>query len=333
MGQNPGPTPEELEFISELFSEGYYGQDVLDKMADTDRFPERSLRYIADKRRGFNAAKKVRDEDVGTRADPIAVEQMKKHFKLLADMAGRLTAELTSPPLSDIFSEPIRYKYKFQDRLSWVVSETGKVAGPGPKWMVGLPKVKVSLPVEHEKPVSPIYRGLLSHLSTSDFTRTVEDIREWNKYCGFYLGLCHKLLKEVKAEVERTSGTSVPSSYSDACGPTVWFVLTLCVDILEGPAVSGDWAYDCHQISGGLYGLHFRGSTIAIAESKKDLEPYESKHRDLKESTAFSEVAGYVGDIGREVIRQKEQIAGELEMFALAIPIPGHCDICRPAKR
>lgn len=58
MGKHPGASPEELEFIFECFLRGLFDRDVLEETQDTE-FPRRNPRFIRDRRREFNAAKKV----------------------------------------------------------------------------------------------------------------------------------------------------------------------------------------------------------------------------------------------------------------------------------
>ncbi|MFC1963409.1 hypothetical protein ACFLVL_02170 [Chloroflexota bacterium] len=320
MGRNPAASPEELEFIFELFRRGLSDQEVQDEIANTE-YSDREIRFIRERRRGFNAARKTVEDDVRTRADPITIEQTKKHYKTLADMAQSLTEELTLPPLSDILSEPVLNEYKFHDRLPCVVSEES-----------GDSELEVFLPDGHEKPVNQIYRRLRAHLLTSDFSKTVEDIREWVKNYKFYLTKCYKLLDKIKDEVERTQGTKIPSSYSDTCGLTVWFPLTLCIDFMDVKGISKDWGYELKPMS-GLFGLNFRGSTIAIARSKKDLTSYEKTHRSLRGNTAFLKEAEGVGKIENTVLKFKKQVTKELETFSQAIPIPGYCKVCKPSKR
>lgn len=57
MSKQVSPSPEELEFIFECFSRGLSDREVLDEMQDTE-LPVRKLRFMRDRRREFNAAKK-----------------------------------------------------------------------------------------------------------------------------------------------------------------------------------------------------------------------------------------------------------------------------------
>ncbi len=58
MGKQAGASPEELEFIFELFLRGLENKEVLHEMEDKE-FPKRNARFIRDRRRHFDAAKKV----------------------------------------------------------------------------------------------------------------------------------------------------------------------------------------------------------------------------------------------------------------------------------
>lgn len=61
MGKQAGPSPEELEFIFGCFQEGLNDREVLEEIQGT-AFPRRSPRFLRDRRREFDAAKKVLTE-------------------------------------------------------------------------------------------------------------------------------------------------------------------------------------------------------------------------------------------------------------------------------
>lgn len=91
MGQNPTPSPEELEFIFSRFADGMTDSSVLDDMGD-EGFPRRNPRFLRDRRREFDAAKKVLEINIKAEIDPIIVKAKKAHFAKLTDIATTLLA-------------------------------------------------------------------------------------------------------------------------------------------------------------------------------------------------------------------------------------------------
>jgi len=109
VGKQPGASPEELEFIFECFLRRLSDGEVLEEMQDHP-FPLRSVRFIRDRRREFNAARKVLEIQVQKEFDPIIVKRKEEHFEHLADIADKLLArnldkviQKTSPPRGDQF--------------------------------------------------------------------------------------------------------------------------------------------------------------------------------------------------------------------------------------
>ena len=89
MGKQPGPSPEELEFIFSCFKRGLSDPEVLDELGDTEFIP-RNRRFIHERRRHFDAAKRVLFSDVYTEATSLITNQRQKHFQRLTEMTTAL---------------------------------------------------------------------------------------------------------------------------------------------------------------------------------------------------------------------------------------------------
>ncbi|MFC1968571.1 hypothetical protein ACFLVX_04205 [Chloroflexota bacterium] len=83
MGKQPGPSPEELEFIFKCFMRGLQNSEVLEEMRDTE-FPVRNPHFMRDRRREFSTARKVLEEHgVGTNTSANWVDDYEaKHREL-----------------------------------------------------------------------------------------------------------------------------------------------------------------------------------------------------------------------------------------------------------
>ena len=89
MGKHPSPSPEELEFIFGCFVRGLADNEVLDELQDTE-FPRRKPRFLRDRRREFNATKRVLQIQLQKEANPIIWKNKERHFLQLAEVAEGL---------------------------------------------------------------------------------------------------------------------------------------------------------------------------------------------------------------------------------------------------
>jgi|GEM_PF-5333142 hypothetical protein len=98
MGQNPQPSPEELEFIYGLLHRGLSNLDIQEDMQDRE-FPRRtSSRFFRQRRREFDAARKVLDQTAIARSDPLLNEKRRHHEEELR----AALEELKLDPTADI---------------------------------------------------------------------------------------------------------------------------------------------------------------------------------------------------------------------------------------
>jgi hypothetical protein len=93
MGKQPSPSPEELEFIFKCFGDGLDNNEVKYEIENTS-FTPRKIRFIRDRRREYDAAKKVLQSEVQKQHDPLMIERMKEHHYQLADIAAKLLTGL-----------------------------------------------------------------------------------------------------------------------------------------------------------------------------------------------------------------------------------------------
>jgi hypothetical protein len=96
MGKNPGPSPEELEFIFECFTRGLSDREVLDEMQDTE-FPVRNPRFVRDRRKGFNAARKVLEIALKQQLDPAIAKARQKHLGEISHLINTYMISVRAP--------------------------------------------------------------------------------------------------------------------------------------------------------------------------------------------------------------------------------------------
>jgi len=114
MGKQAGPSPEELEYIFECFSRGLSDREVLDEMQDTE-FPVRNPRFMRDRRREFNAAKKVLEIGLKQQIDPAVAKARESHLTEIHDLLGRVV-EVTRTQY--VFEIELEASYRPLDLIS-----------------------------------------------------------------------------------------------------------------------------------------------------------------------------------------------------------------------
>ena len=102
MGKKPGPSPEELEFIFECFTRGLSDSEVLDEMQDTE-LPVRNPRFIRDRRREFNAARKVLEDTLKQQQSPIITKVKEEHLADIRAFLQELRQIVITPKIHEIY--------------------------------------------------------------------------------------------------------------------------------------------------------------------------------------------------------------------------------------
>ena len=87
MGQNPQPTPEELDFVYQLLLRGLSNAELQDELQETEFPLRKDTRYFRQRRREFDAAKRVLGDSRPAQMDPLVIQARRKHFEDLLDVA------------------------------------------------------------------------------------------------------------------------------------------------------------------------------------------------------------------------------------------------------
>ena len=161
MGKQPSPSPEELEFISECFTRGLSDWEVLGEMQDTE-FPLRKIRFMRDKRREFNATRKVLEVTLKQQVDPALVKAKEEHF-----------AEIRS--LIEVWKDAVQTPKVDETSLS----EEGYLKVPFSK---------------HEYQFNPLFDCLKEHLP---FPTLWQNHSLWINRIPDYFDNCKNLIKEI----------------------------------------------------------------------------------------------------------------------------------------
>ena len=94
MGKQAGASAEELEFIFEAILRGLSDKEILYEMEETV-FPKRNPRFIRDRRKHFDASKKVLQIQLEKEIDPVVVKSRMEHRdKLVAVVSGLIMNNL-----------------------------------------------------------------------------------------------------------------------------------------------------------------------------------------------------------------------------------------------
>jgi hypothetical protein len=89
MGKQPSPSPEELEFIFKCFRKNLSDKEVIEELQDKT-FPPRKIRFIRDRRKEYDAAKKLLQDKVQKPDNTLITARRKEHWDSLADIAKAL---------------------------------------------------------------------------------------------------------------------------------------------------------------------------------------------------------------------------------------------------
>jgi hypothetical protein len=114
VGEKAEPTQEELEFIYGCIGK-MSDKEVLEEMQEDTRFPVRSTGFIKRRRKEFNAAKKVLEQELAKEIDPIRAKRRSGHFRQMAEVAEDILGYMTD------------LKYVGEDEYEWVRLEPGPV--------------------------------------------------------------------------------------------------------------------------------------------------------------------------------------------------------------
>lgn len=318
MGKQPGPSAEELEFIFGCFLRGLSDAEVLYEMEDTD-FPRREKRFIRERRRHFEAARKVLTREELARADcVVTADELARHRQDIKALAERLEQELQVPSARDIFSLPLREEYPYHGILSWRLTAQGAV--------------DVSLPLERDAGLKPVRHSLLRHLESGGFAEATSKLGQWKDECAQYLTQCYKLLEAIHAALEEKEVT-IPDGEEVLPGPAAGLPVAVCIAVVEGPGLFHGPEYEVFQHSDRLFGLRWCGETLAFAATHEGLDDYEHLHASLRERFVASTAARDIHERHTHLESIQRQAAGTLNRFCAAVPLPGSCDLCRTETR
>ena len=96
MSKNPKPTTEELEFIYDLIQNGFDDESIINEYLRRENnltitFPIRTdKRFIKERRKELTAARRVLQEHVKKKIDPITTKRKEEHFNHLAEISGKI---------------------------------------------------------------------------------------------------------------------------------------------------------------------------------------------------------------------------------------------------
>ena len=254
MGQQPRPDEQELEFVYKAIARGLSNLEIMDELGDTE-FPRRTdARYFRQRRREYNAARKVLDERIAAEQDPLLIEKRRKHEE---ELVSALSA--------------LRYK-----RL-WRMNALYRWGDTGPE--------SVSMEHRHhdlEVPEHPHVARLLQHLDSDDeilvaYRETVEIFKEG-------VGLSTQLACKWVTQMQTTGLTLRPDSMQTVPGIYSQFLSTLTDVALErGWSGREDVEYERVPVSSppAQYSkLRFHGGIIAVG-SPEQVDTAQATHRAL----------------------------------------------------
>jgi hypothetical protein len=173
VGKKAEPTVDELEFIYARIEENLPDSEIIMELIN-DGFPERTTGSIKRRKKEYYAAKKVLEEFVSKKVDPVSSEQKIRHWNDLADTAKKLYRNLDTVKKSN-------------GKLSGDILSGSMISGHQESPLVLDAKYKTPL----ERVNRQLAEGLLSHIQA--------EFHEFNNFTDW------RLLKEedIKSIVTR----------------------------------------------------------------------------------------------------------------------------------
>jgi len=292
------------EYYQAGLKTGRSSEDLLAELADQYNRSSRQIqRYIAEVAAGEAGFKQKPYEET-------------HHKQKMRELARKLMQEIKLLPILNSFFIDLNVKRYFRHELSLVINEGQEIT--------------VKLPIEEEENMTHLYKGLLSHLQTSNFSKIVDDIDTWKEKMANFLQNCNRLFTQVNKELETNYHISIPvGDKGKQLGFTPGFTITICADAIEHARgavyITDDW-YRCEGVKliCGAYTI-YRGSP---EESDEKLKHYESVHKKMRVECAKRKLTKEITEQSDELNNITTRIKQELGKFADTERIPGHCALC-----
>jgi len=121
-GRGPSPTQQELEFLFTLMARGLSSREIVEEYQGSE-FSPRQHRWVAEKQRYFDAARKILSENIKVEQNPLIVEARKVHQEELLKEATRVYDEvmIMSPMIQSRDLDVLHRAFELKDE--WLAEE------------------------------------------------------------------------------------------------------------------------------------------------------------------------------------------------------------------
>ncbi len=334
MGKEIRPKREELEFLFNLFLQGYEkDDDVLAKYLELEddgklKFPLRTDRRIIKQiREEFGAARTVLEPYLKQQIDPAASKLYQEHQDGLIHLVKRLSTDLEPHlPLLHLRSLEGRGshgKSVWQSRgsnhfsLAWQVENGGSVP------------LHYGLELAEDTETKIMRSYLEQHLRSSSYSWLIEDnkkgINKWKQLGGEELKRRTCLLSQIDRDVENLTGKPLSDiNRMDYTGPSTWFSESIWSAVLDGLYRTLD--YRVEPIDGGLFKAQYGASFIGLTATVQDGEQYVDWHKRLMAKYGRSTMVKAISRLKKERESTTKGIQDVLTKFVVDKHILGKCN-------
>lgn len=334
MGKEIRPKREELEFLFNLFLQGYEkDDDILAKYLELNengnlKFPLRTDRRIIKQiREEFAAARAVLEPYFKQRIDPAVSKLYQEHQNELIRLVERLSADL----------EPHLYLLRLrslEDRGSYSKSAWQQLGSNhlSLTWQVengGSVSLRYGLELA-EDTKTKIMRGYLEqHLLSSSYSWLMRDnekgVNKWKRLGGEELKYRTRLLRNIDHAIERlTSKPFSAPNCMNCAGPLTWFSESIWCAVLDGLYRTLD--YKVEPIDGGLFKAQYGASFIGLTATMQKGEQYVGWHKGLMAKFGQSKTVMAINQLKKERESITKGIRDVLTKFVVDKHIPGKCN-------
>ncbi len=329
MGKGKSPTPEELEFIYRLLADGAGVSDVIDRYKNLDKYgklgalPFRyDVRFMRQRRREFEAARRVLEQDFKRRADPVLVQHRTDHYKSLCEVLNRLINDLSTPVLGHLNL----------NRLESIQDFASRIGGYG--WIYETMHEKkrreeqasITLRVERDKPL--LWACLGSHLE-AELPSFADRLTAWKRVVAEMIEKCHSAIGSIREEARKGIGLDFIEHWSE-------------------PGLSMRLINQVYEFAMKNYGketepqIHYderpRPELIELWDSTSELVIGHREHIDACRKAYPGMMKKYANsEEVREILAKTEQVEAlkkpfseELVLIWHRATFEGTCQICQP---
>lgn len=195
-------------------------------------------------------------------------------------------------------------------------------------------EIQLLFPVDFDLGVERLLGDLKLHLLRGEYIKLLKGIDQLRRKGGEIVKFCQQLLIKIIEDLRDNMGVKfgdqnngysiIHTRFADVIGANA-------IRLARGSLPTLKLEYSRVDFGQKHYGFYSGNFHIAYLY-KNELNRYEKIHRQLSEKCSRWSITQNIINLMRELEETDSNIAGGLEKFTRAIPLPGYCDVCEKAR-